>query len=175
MPIKSYNTWDQKLNSLYRVCILYSVNNHQTFTRPGHNHGGHSRCDYVRLLVFQEKPYKTNLHLFYAYAGVVWRSVNKNSCSRDSILLREGHIWWFLHTFSSIQSFISNSPIVLHHAIWRTVCLIITEWLQWRESWSQRLAFWVVQLLTELTNRCVFKCQLVTENKKMYLSLDRNN
>ena len=63
----------------------------------GHNQGGHWRCDCVTDLVFQEKSYKTNLHLFSAYAGVVWRSVNKNNRSRESIFLREGHIWWFLY------------------------------------------------------------------------------
>ena len=51
----------------------------------GHNQGGHWRCDCVTDLVFQEKSYKTNLHLFSAYAGVVWRSVNKNNRSRESI------------------------------------------------------------------------------------------
>ena len=50
------------------------------------NQGAHWRYDYVTDLVFQEKSYKTNLHLFSAYAEVVWRSVNKNDCSQESIL-----------------------------------------------------------------------------------------
>ena len=97
--------------SSLRRFISDSVNNHQTCTCPGHNQGGHSRCDYVSHQVFQEKSYKTNLHLFSAYAGLVWRSVNQNNCSRESIFLREGHNWLFLYTFSSLRRFISDSPI----------------------------------------------------------------
>ena len=44
-----------------------------------------------------------------------------------AFFLIDGHLWWFLYHFSSLRRFISNSPIVLHHAIWRTVCLSLND------------------------------------------------
>ena len=75
-----------KLERVFKICPSWTqfLVIHPYFTtRPGHNQGSHWRCDYVTDLVFQEKSYKTNLHLFSAHAGVVWRSVNKNNCSRE--------------------------------------------------------------------------------------------
>ena len=119
---------------------------------PVHNQCGHWRCDYDTELVLQEKSYKTNLPLFSAYAGVVWRSVNKNNC----IFSERRSYMVIVYPFSSLRRFISNSPIVLHHAIWRTVLII--GWFQWQRqgSWSQRLTNWFVQILKELTKSRVF-------------------
>ena len=69
-----------------KFCSMY------IYIRSGHNQGSHWRCDYVTDLVFQEKSYKTNLHLFSAYAGVVW-SVNKNNSSRDSIFSERSYMY----------------------------------------------------------------------------------
>ena len=146
--------------------------------------------------MFKKESYKINLHLFSAYARVVWKSVNKKNCPRESIF-SERMSWWFLYHFSSLRRFISwwrhqmetlprcwpfvrgihrspvnsphkgqwrgalmstlicarindwinnrkagdlrryrahydvivmsNSPIVLHHVIWRTVCLSLND------------------------------------------------
>ena len=77
----------------------------------------------LRTWCFKKSHTKLIFICFLHMLELVWRIVNKNNCSRENIFLRDGHICWFLYHFSSLRRFISNSPIVLHHAVRRTMCL----------------------------------------------------
>ena len=118
--------------------------------RPGYTQGGHWRCDYVTDLVFQEKSYKTNLHLFSAYTWVVWRSVKTNNCSRESIFserrsYREKVIFipFFIATAFNFEFTHCSTSCHIKD------CVLIIEWFQWQcqGSLSQRLAMWFVHIL----------------------------
>ena len=91
------------------------------------NQGGHWRCDYVTDPVFQEKSYKTNLHLFSACAGVVWRSVNINDCSQESIFLRECHMVIFIPFFIVTEFHFKFTHYSTPCATLRTVCLALND------------------------------------------------
>ena len=146
--------------------------------RPGYNQGGHWRCDFVTL-VFQEKSHETNFHLFSACAAVVWRSVNKNNCSQESIFLSERRSFMVILIPSFIVMSFHLNFTHCSTSCHMKGCVFFIEWFHWQcqESWSKRLATWFVQIRNELTKSYVSlkKSQLVTNKReKMDLSVGRN-
>ena len=154
------------------------MNNHQTCTCPGHNQGGHSRCDYVTDQVFQDKSYKTNLHLFSAYAGLVWRSVNQNSCSRESIFFWEKVIYGYFYTLFHRYGISFEIHPLFYIMSYEGLCVyrcIITMTV------SRKLIPTFSNLISD-TKRieklmCVFfffNVELLRKSRKMNLSLDNS-
>ena len=94
------------------------------------------------------------LHILEWYEEVWIRII----ALEKALFLREGHTWWFLYPFSSWWRFISNSPNVLHHAIYEGLC--VYHWMI-PMTGSRKLISTFSNLIYSDTKRidksCVFK------------------
>ena len=131
----------------------------------------------LRTWCFKKSHIKLIFTCFFAYAGVVWRSVNKNYCSRESIFSERRSYMVIFIPFFIITAFhlkFTHCSTSCH----MKDCVFIIEWFQWQRqwSWSQRLAIWFVQILKELTKSCVFKKNghSLWKTRNMDFSLDRS-